>query len=40
MNLYVLDTDHFTLFRYGHEAVVRRTEAVPAEQLAITVITI
>ncbi len=40
MSLYVLDTDHFTLYRYGHDAVTRRTESVPADQLAITIITI
>ena len=40
MSLYVLDTDHFTLYRYGHEAVTQRVEAVPAQELAITIITI
>jgi tRNA(fMet)-specific endonuclease VapC len=40
MSLYVLDTDHFTLYRYGHEAVMRRVEAIRADQLAITIITI
>jgi tRNA(fMet)-specific endonuclease VapC len=40
MTLYVLDTDHLSLYRRGHAAVLRRVEAVPADQLAITVITI
>jgi tRNA(fMet)-specific endonuclease VapC len=40
MKLQILDTDHFTLYRYGHESVTRRVEAVPAEFLAITIITI
>jgi len=40
MSLHVLDTDHFTLYRYGHETVTRRVEAVRADQLAITIITI
>ena len=40
MSLYILDTDHFTLYRYGQEAVVRRLETHPADQLAITIITI
>src|SRR6266849_3837502 len=40
MSLHVLDTDHFTLYRYGHDAVTRRVEAVRADQLAITIITI
>jgi tRNA(fMet)-specific endonuclease VapC len=40
MSLYILDTDHVTLYRYGHAAVTARIEATPAEQLATTVITI
>jgi tRNA(fMet)-specific endonuclease VapC len=40
MTLYVLDTDHLSLYRRGQAAVVRRVEAIPADQLAITVITI
>lgn len=40
MSLYVLDTDHVSLFRYGHTAVVARVEATPVEQLATTIITI
>ena len=40
MTLYVLDTDHLSLYRHGQATVVRRVEAVPADELAITVITI
>jgi tRNA(fMet)-specific endonuclease VapC len=40
MTPYVLDTDIFTLYRRGHEIVTRRVEAVPADQIAISVITI
>lgn len=40
MSLYVLDTDHLSLYRYGHEEVTTRLEAIPAHQLAVTVITI
>ncbi len=40
MSLYVLDTDHQSLYRYGHEEVTARLEAIPAHQLAVTVITI
>jgi tRNA(fMet)-specific endonuclease VapC len=40
MSLYVLDTEHFTLYRYGHDSIKRHVEAVPADQLAITIITI
>ena len=40
MTLYVLDTDHLTLFRYGHVAVTARVDATPAEQLATTIATI
>ena len=40
MSLYVLDTEHFTLYRYGHASIKQRVEAVSADQLAITIITI
>ncbi len=40
MSLYVLDTDHLSLYRYGHDEVTARVEATPADQLAITIITI
>ncbi len=40
MSLYVLDTEHFTLYRYGHASIKQRVEAVPADQLSITIITI
>jgi len=40
MKLYILDTDHLTLYRHGQPAVVRKVESVPADQLAITVITV
>lgn len=40
MSLYVLDTDHLSLHQYGHDEVTARIEAMPAEQLAMTIITI
>ena len=40
MSLYVLDTDHLSLYRYGHPEVSARIEATPADQLAVTIITI
>ena len=40
MSLYVLDTDHLSLYRYGHDEVTARIETTPAGQLAITIITI
>jgi hypothetical protein len=40
MTLYVLDTDTFTLYRRGDPTVTQRVEAVPPDQLAITIITI
>ncbi len=40
MSLYVLDTDHLSLYRYGHPQVTARLEAISADQLAVTVITI
>jgi tRNA(fMet)-specific endonuclease VapC len=40
MSLYVLDTDHLSLYRYGHPEVSAHIEATPADQLAVTIITI
>ncbi|MBI4602488.1 MAG: type II toxin-antitoxin system VapC family toxin [Planctomycetes bacterium] len=40
MSLYVVDTDHLSLLRRGHPAVVARVQSVPPRDLAITVITI
>jgi len=40
MSLYVLDTDIVTLYRRGHEAVMRHALTHPLEELAITVITV
>jgi len=40
VSLYVLDTDHVSLYRYGHAAVAARVESTPVEQLATTIITI
>jgi tRNA(fMet)-specific endonuclease VapC len=40
MSLYVLDTDHLSLYRYGHDEVTTRLEATPADYLAVTIITI
>jgi len=40
MTLYVHDTDHLTLYRHGQPAVVRRVESIPADQLAVTIITV
>ncbi len=38
MSLYILDTDHASLFQRRHPRVVERVLAVPDEQLAITVV--
>ncbi len=40
MSLYILDTDHLTLHRYGHPEVTARVHSTPAEQLAMTIISI
>ena len=40
MSLYVLDTDIATLYRRGHEAVMRHALTHPPEELATTVITV
>ena len=40
MSLYVLDTDITTLYRRGHETVIRHALTHPPEELAITVITV
>jgi len=33
MSLYGLDTDHLSLYRYGHPEVSAHLEATPADQL-------
>jgi len=38
VSLYVLDTDHASLFQRRHPAVVRRILAVPASDLVMTVV--
>ena len=40
MTLYVLDTDHLTLLRYGQAAVTARVDDTPVDQLATTIVTI
>jgi hypothetical protein len=40
MSLYVLDTDHVTLFQRAHAVVVQRVAAVEPEALAVTVVTV
>jgi len=40
MNLYVLDTDMLTLYRYGHALVRQRVLSHPSHELAITVISV
>ena len=40
MSLYVFDTDHVSLLRHGHPRVVARAAQVPANELAMTVISI
>ena len=39
MSLFILDTDHLTLLRQAHPAVVTRAVLVPRDQIATTVIT-
>ena len=39
MSLFILDTDHLTLLRQEHSAVVTRAVLIPRDQLATTVIT-
>jgi tRNA(fMet)-specific endonuclease VapC len=39
MKLYVLDTDHVTLFQRAHPLVVQHIAAVETEALAVTVVT-
>lgn len=38
MSLWILDTDHFSLFQRGHPNVIRRVNSVDAENLALTII--
>lgn len=40
MSLYILDTDTLQLFQEGHPAVIRHVGGQPADELAITVITV
>ena len=39
MSLYILDTDHVSLFQRQHPQVVRRVQNTPANQLAVTIVT-
>jgi tRNA(fMet)-specific endonuclease VapC len=40
MSLYVLDTDHLTLYERDNEAITARAESLPPDQLAITIVTV
>lgn len=40
MSLYILDTDHLTLYRYGHPEITARVQATSADQLATTIVSI
>ncbi|MGK7947787.1 MAG: type II toxin-antitoxin system VapC family toxin [Xenococcaceae cyanobacterium] len=40
MNLWILDTDHFSLFQRGHPIVVQRVINTNSQQLAITIISV
>jgi tRNA(fMet)-specific endonuclease VapC len=39
VTLWILDTDHFSLFQRGYPQVRRRVNAVPSEDIAITIVT-
>lgn len=39
MTLWILDTDHFSLFQRGYPQVRRRVNAVSSENIAITIVT-
>ena len=40
MSLFVLDTDHLSLFRFGHERVAARIALQPPAEVAITIISV
>lgn len=40
MNLYILDTDHVSLFQRRHPRVIAKVGTTPPEQLAVTIITV
>ncbi|MCP4654178.1 MAG: type II toxin-antitoxin system VapC family toxin [bacterium] len=40
MTLFVLDSDHVSLFQRNHPQVVQRVRAVPPQNLAVTVVTV
>jgi tRNA(fMet)-specific endonuclease VapC len=39
VTLWILDTDHFSLFQRGYPQVRRRVNAIPSEDIAITIVT-
>ncbi|MCI0402332.1 MAG: type II toxin-antitoxin system VapC family toxin [Acidobacteria bacterium] len=40
MSLFILDTDHLTLFQHGHSEVTARVAATPPSKVAITILTV
>ena len=40
MTLYILDSDHLSLYQRGHEPLGQRFLAIPPDQIAITVISV
>jgi len=40
MSLFVLDTDHISLLRYGHVDIIAKLQSTPEQDLAITIISV
>ena len=40
MNIYILDTDHFSLYQQGHEPIGAKVRVTASSQIAITIITV
>lgn len=40
MTLYILDSDHLSLYQRGHEPLSQRLITIPSDQIAITVISV
>ncbi len=40
MTLYILNSDHLSLYQRGHEPLSQRLITIPSDQIAITVISV
>jgi tRNA(fMet)-specific endonuclease VapC len=40
MTLWILDTDHVSLFQTGHPLVTQRVQSIAPNELAVTIVTV